>query len=715
MAAQRYPLEKYRNIGIIAHIDAGKTTVSERILFYTGISHKIGEVHEGAAIMDWMEQERERGITITSAATTCFWTPIRDLGQAFSDEEKAKIRSQHEHRINIIDTPGHVDFTAEVERSLRVLDGGVTIFDGVAGVEPQSETVWHQADKYKVPRICFINKLDRMGASFDNSFQSILEKLTLNAVAVQLPIGLEEHFKGVVDLIDRKAYTFEGEHGETVTEIEIPSNMKEEVEDRRAMLVERIVEKEERLMEKYLDGKEISAENLRAALRAATISNELVPVFCGSALKNKGVQLILDGVVDYLPSPLEITESKPIKGTSPSTGEEIIRKPSDQEPLTALAFKIATDPFVGNLTYFRIYSGVMQKGTYILNASKGNQERVGRIVRMHANHREDVEEMSTGDLGAIVGLKNTSTGDTLCDPEKAIILEKITFPEPVINLKIEPKTKADQERLGMSLRRLADEDPTFRVTGDLETGETIIWGMGELHLEILVERMRREFNVEANVGRPRVSYKETIKGNSEAEGKYIRQSGGRGQYGHVKIKVKALDRGKGFIFVNQIRGGIIPQEFIPAVEKGIKEALDRGVVAGYPMTDIEVTLFDGSYHEVDSSEAAFKIAGSIALQDAAKAASPIILEPIMKIQTITPADFLGDVTGDLNSKRGRIEGLSDRAMMKVTDAMVPLSEMFGYATKLRSMTQGRGSFTMEFNHYEEVPKSIEQLIVEGKK
>jgi elongation factor G len=713
--AKRYPLEKYRNIGIIAHIDAGKTTVSERILFYTGISHKIGEVHEGEAIMDWMEQERERGITITSAATTCFWTPVRDLKNDPSEEEKQKIREQHEHRINIIDTPGHVDFTAEVERSLRVLDGGVTVFDGVAGVEPQSETVWHQADKYKVPRICFINKLDRMGASFDNSLNSILERLTPNAVAVQIPMGLEEHFKGVVDLLERKAYEFEGEHGENVREVAIPPNLTQEVEDKRAMLIEKIVEKEESLMERYLDGEEMPVESLRKALRAATVRNELVPVFCGSALKNKGVQLVLDGVVDYLPSPLEVTEAKPIKGTSPSTGQEIIRKPSNSEPLTALAFKIATDPFVGNLTYFRIYSGVMKKGTYILNSVRGNQERVGRIVRMHANHREDVDEMYTGDLGAIVGLKNTSTGDTLCDPDNPIILEKITFPEPVINLKIEPKTKADQERLGMSLRRLADEDPTFRVTGDSETGETIIWGMGELHLEILVDRMKREFNVEANVGRPRVSYKETIRSSSEAEGKYIRQSGGRGQYGHVKVKVKPLERGKGFVFINQIKGGIIPQEFIPAVEKGIKEALDRGVVAGYLMTDIEVALFDGSYHEVDSSEAAFKIAGSMALQDAAKAANPVILEPIMKIQTIVPPDFLGDVTGDINSKRGRIEGLSDRAMMKIIDATVPLSEMFGYATKLRSMTQGRGSFTMEFNRYEEVPKSVEQLIIEGKK
>ena len=712
--AKRYPLERYRNIGIIAHIDAGKTTVSERILFYTGISHKIGEVHEGAATMDWMEQERERGITITSAATTCFWTPARLLYGA-DDAAKAKVRETHEHRINIIDTPGHVDFTAEVERSLRVLDGGVTVFDGVAGVEPQSETVWRQADKYKVPRICFINKLDRMGASFDKSFDSIIERLTPHAVAVQLPIGLEEHFSGVVDLLQKKAYLFSGEHGEIITETEIPADMATDVEKHRAALVEKIVEKNEKLMERYLAGEEIAVDDLRATLRVATIANELVPVFCGSALRNKGTQLMLDGVIDYLPSPLDITDSKPIKGTDPKTGAEIIRMPSDEEPLTALAFKIATDPFVGNLAYFRIYSGVMKKGTYVMNSTKGSQERVGRIVRMHANHREDVEEMYAGDLGAIVGLKATTTGDTLCDPENPIILEKITFPEPVINLKIEPKTKVDQEKLGMALRRLADEDPTFRVTGDADTGETIIWGMGELHLEILVDRMKREFGVEATIGRPRVSYKETIMGSADAEGKYIRQSGGRGQYGHAKIKIKPLERGKGFSFINQIKGGVIPQEFINPIEKGIKEALDRGIVAGYPMTDVEVTLYDGSYHEVDSSEAAFKIAGSLALQEAAKAAKPVLLEPIMKMQVTVPQGFFGDVTGDVNSKRGRIEGMNDRGALKVVDAKVPLSEMFGYATKLRSITQGRGSFTMEFDHYEEVPKNVEAQIVEGRK
>lgn len=715
MAGRGYPLEKYRNIGIIAHIDAGKTTVSERILFYTGISHKIGEVHEGAAIMDWMEQERERGITITSAATTCFWTPMRERTGVTDENELRALRDKFEHRINIIDTPGHVDFTAEVERSLRVLDGGVTVFDGVAGVEPQSETVWHQANKYSVPRICFINKMDRMGASFEKSFDSIIERLTPNAVAVQFPIGTEENFIGIIDLMSMKAYHFAGDHGEKLNEVELPADLMPTIEKLRATLVEKIVEHDEALMEKYLGGEEIPTDSLRAVLRKATISNELVPVFCGSALRNKGVQLMLDGVIDYLPSPLDINESKPTKGTNPQTGEEVTRQPKDEEPLTAVAFKIATDPFVGNLTYFRIYSGILKKGSYVLNSTKDDQERISRIVRMHANHREDVEEMFAGDLGAIVGLKNTTTGNTLCDPEHPIVLESITFPEPVISLRIEPKTKNDQERLGIALKRLSDEDPTFRVTGNSETGETIIWGMGELHLEILVDRMKREFNVEATVGRPQVAYKETIRSEAEAESKYIRQSGGRGQYGHVKIKIRPLERGKGFVFLNQIKGGLIPQEYIPAVEKGIKEAMMKGVVAGYQFIDFEVTLYDGSYHEVDSSEAAFKIAGSMAFQDAAKAAHPVLLEPIMKVQVVVPQDYLGDVTGDISSKRGRIESLDDRGIMKVVNSMVPLSEMFGYATKIRSITQGRGSFTMEFSSYEEVPKSVEQLIIEGKK
>jgi len=712
---RQYPLEKFRDIGIIAHIDAGKTTVTERVLFYTGISHKIGEVHEGQAIMDWMEQERERGITITSAATTCFWTPSYLFKDIEEDSEKQKIRQAHEHRINIIDTPGHIDFTVEVQRSLRVLDGAVVVFDGVAGVEPQSETVWHQADKFKVPRICFINKLDRLGANFESSFRSIQEKLNPNAVALQLPIGAEANFQGVVDLITMKAFYFEGEHGEKIVEKEMPEELKAESEKLRNVLLEKIAETDDKLMEKYLAEHQIDETEIRQALRKATIDNELIPVLCGSALKNKGVQLMLDAVLDYLPSPLDLVSIKPVSGINPKNEQEIVRQPSDDEPFSALAFKIATDPYVGNLTYFRVYSGKLARGTYVFNSTTGSQERIGRIVRMHANHREEVEKVYAGDLGAIVGLKSTSTGDTLCDPNNPIILERITFPEPVISVRIEPKTKADQEKLSVAMHRLAEEDPTFRISGDLDTGETIISGMGELHLEILIDRTKREFGVEANIGRPQVAYKETVKGEAEAEGKYIRQSGGRGQYGHVWLKAKSLERGKGFIFVNKIKGGIIPQEFIPAVEKGVKEALSKGVLAGYPITDIEATLYDGSFHEVDSSEIAFKIAGAMALQEATKRAKPIILEPTMKIQVITPLEFLGDVTGDLNAKRGRIESIDDRLNVKVIDAKVPLAEMFGYATKLRSMTQGRGTFSMEFDHYEEVPKSIEQMIIEGKK
>ncbi len=712
---RQYSLEKYRNIGIIAHIDAGKTTVSERVLFYTGVSHKIGEVHEGEAIMDWMEQERERGITITAAATTCFWTSTRLL-QGISDEkEKKDIRDISEYQINIIDTPGHVDFTVEVERSLRVLDGGVVVFDGVAGVEPQSETVWRQADKYNVPRIAFINKLDRTGASFEKSFGSIIERLTPNAYPLQLPIGLESNFQGVIDLIEMKAMTFEGERGETIIVKEIPENLKIEAEKTRHNLIEKVSEYNDSLMEKYLGGKEISKEEIRKAVREATISGKFIPVFCGSALKNKGVQLLLDAVLDYLPSPLDLEQFKPIKGLNVKTGEEIIRQPKDEEPFTALAFKVASDPYVGALTYFRIYSGVLKKGSYVLNSTKEEQERISRIVKMHANKREEVEELYAGEIGALVGLKNTFTGDTLCDLQNPIILEKIIFPEPVISVRIEPKTKADQEKMGLAMRRLAQEDPTFRVGGDQETGETIISGMGELHLEIIVDRMKREFGVEANVGRPQVAYKETIKGEAEAEGKYIKQSGGRGQYGHVWLKVKGLERGKGFEFINEIKGGTIPQEFIPAAEKGVREALDKGVLGGYPIIDMEVTLFDGSFHEVDSSEIAFKIAAAMALSEAIKRAKPILLEPIMKIQTIAPAEFLGDITGDLQGKRGRIEGMGERGSVKVIDAKVPLSEMFGYATKLRSMTQGRGSFTMEFDKYEEAPNSITQMIIEGKK
>jgi len=696
-----YPIEKIRDIGIIAHIDAGKTTVSERILFYTGISHKIGEVHEGEAIMDWMEQERERGITITSAATTCFWTPTYH-----GDDKK------YEYRINLIDTPGHIDFTIEVKRSLRVLDGAVVVFDGVAGVEPQSETNWHYADEYEVPRICFINKLDRMGADFEKSLSSIKERLTPNALPIQLPIGMEGDFVGVVDLIKNKAFEFEGEKGEKVVEIPIPEKMKVEVQKRRHELVERIATEDNELTTKYLEGKDISEEELRAVLRKATIRVSLIPVLCGSALKNKGVQLILDAVVDFLPSPLDL---KGVKGINPKNNEEITREPKDEEPFAALAFKIAADPYVGTLTYFRVYSGILKRGSYILNATKNNQERVGRILKMHANHREEIEEIYTGEIGALVGLKNTTTGDTLSDQDNPIILESIEFPEPVISQRISPRTKADQEKMGLALRKLAEEDPTFKVSGDQETGETIIAGMGELHLEVLVERMKREFGVGADVGKPRVAYKETITNDASAEGKYIRQSGGRGQYGHVWLRAKAGERGSGLVFINEIRGGTIPQEFIPAVEKGVKEAMSRGVIAGYPLVDMEVALYDGSYHEVDSSEAAFKIAASMALQESVRRAKPIILEPIMKIQVLAPGDFLGDVTGDISSKRGKIEAMSDRESIKVIDAKVPLSEMFGYATKLRSITQGRGSSTMEFFAYEPVPKNLEQMIVEGKK
>ena len=699
--AREYPLEKVRDIGIIAHIDAGKTTVSERVLFYTGVSHKIGEVHEGEAIMDWMEQERERGITITAAATTCFWTPT------YLSKEKS-----NEYRINIIDTPGHVDFTVEVERSLRVLDGGVVVFDGVAGVEPQSETVWRQADKYNVPRICFINKLDRMGASFENSFKSILERLTPNAVAVNIPVGLEAAFSGVIDLVRMKFIKFLGEHGEKIVEEEIPAERKKDADTWRHKMVEKIAGEDDVLTEKYLEGKDISEDELRLNLRKATLAYKLVPVFCGSALKNKGVQLVLDGVVSYLPAPSELP---PVKGIDSKTGDEISREPKDDAPFTALAFKLQTDPYVGQLTYFRIYSGTLSSGSYVLNSTTEDKERIGRILRMHANHREEVKEMYAGEIGAIIGLKNTRTGDTLCDPENPIVLEKIIFPEPVVSLRIEPKTKADQERMGLALRRLSEEDPTFRIKGDEETMETIISGMGELHLEILVDRMKREFKVEASVGRPQVAYKETIKKTAEAEGKYIRQSGGRGQYGHVWLRIEPQERGKGFEFENEIRGGVIPQEFIPAAEKGVKEALEKGVVAGYPLVDVKVALYDGSYHDVDSSESAFKIAGSMALQEAAKRASPVILEPVMKVEVVTPEHFLGDVTGDLSSKRGKIEKMFERGTAKVVDAKVPLSEMFGYVTKLRSMTEGRASYSMEFDHYEEVPNNIAELIKEGKK
>ena len=692
---RQYPIEKYRDIGIIAHIDAGKTTVTERVLFYTGISHKLGEVHEGQAIMDWMEQERERGITITAAATTCFW----------------EVEGQ-EYRINIIDTPGHIDFTAEVQRSLRVLDGAVVVFDGVAGVEPQSETVWRQADRFNVPRICFINKIDRMGASFEKGLESIWEKLSPSAVALQLPIGEEENFEGIIDLLKMKALRFEGDFGQTIKEEEIPENLKEKSKEWREKLVEKIAAEDEKLLEKFLAKQDISIEELRKVLRKAVLEYKLIPVFCGAALRNKGVQLLLDAVCYYLPSPVDLP---PVKGVDPKTGGEVERKPEDSEPFSALAFKIASDPYVGTLTYFRVYSGTLQRGSYLLNTTTGEKERIGRILRMHAQEREEVAEIFVGDIAATVGLKNTKTGHTLCDENNPIVLEKITFPEPVISIRIEPKTKADQEKMGVALKRLAEEDPTFRVKGDLETGETIISGMGELHLEIIVDRMKREFKVEGSVGRPQVAYKETIKESSEAEGKYIRQSGGRGQYGHVWLRVEPKERGQGFEFIDEIKGGIIPKEFIPAVQKGVKEAIDKGIVAGYPMVDMAVTLYDGSFHEVDSSEIAFKIAGSMALQAGGKKAKPVLLEPIMSLEVVVPSDFFGDAIGDVSARRGQIAETKDRINLKVIQARVPLAEMFGYATALRSLTEGRGTFTMEFSHYEEVPNNIAQEIIEGKR
>ncbi len=712
-----YPLEKVRNIGIIAHIDAGKTTTTERVLYYTGISHKIGEVHEGEAIMDWMEQEKERGITITSAATTCFWTPT------YEDQSD----TSKKYRFNIIDTPGHVDFTAEVERSLKVLDGGITVFDGVAGVEPQSETVWRQADKYDVPRICFVNKLDRTGASFDRSFQTILDRLSKRAVQMQIPIGLEESHEGVVDLLTMKAYDFVGTLGKDVKEIEIPEDLKEEAKKLHSELIEKVVENDEEAMNDYLEGKEIPLDKLKEIIRKAVIATEMFPVFCGSALKNKGVQLTLDAVVDYLPSPLDVPA---IKGINTKTDEEEDRPSDDSAPFAALVFKLQTDPFVGQLAFFRVYSGSLEAGSYVLNASTGNKERVGRILRMHADKREEVKKVYAGEIAAAVGLKNTTTSDTICDEDHPIELERITFMEPVVSMRIEPKTKADQEKMGMALNRLSAEDPTFKITSDPETMETVIWGMGELHLDILVDRMKREFNVEANIGKPQVAYKETITKPSSAEIKYVKQSGGRGQYGHVKINIKPLEklteeelenlpkntkRTDVFEFVNSIKGGVIPQEYIPACEKGFKEGMERGIVAGYKLVDVSVELYDGSYHEVDSSEIAFKIAASQALQAAAKKATPVILEPIMKVEVVTPDQFMGDVTGNISSKRGQIEGMEERGMNKVIQAKVPLSEMFGYITTLRSMTEGRASFTMEFDSYQTVPQNVADDIIDARK
>ncbi len=712
-----YPLEKTRNFGVIAHIDAGKTTTSERILFYTGVSHKIGEVHEGAATMDWMEQERERGITITSAATTCFWTPT----YVADKNDKSK-----KYRFNIIDTPGHIDFTIEVRRSLRVLDGALVVFDGVAGVEPQSETNWRYADEGKVPRICFINKLDRTGASFERSFQSILDRLTKNAVRFQIPIGEEDKVEGVIDLLKMKAYYFEGNMGNEVVEKEIPENLKADAEKYHAILIEKVVEHDETMMMEFLDGKtEFPIDDLKKVIRKATIANEIVPVFTGTALKNKGVQLALDAVVDYLPAPTDLPANK---GTNPDTGEIEERKASDSEPLAALAFKVATDPFVGQLIFFRVYSGTLEAGSYVLNSRTGNKERIGRILRMHANEREEVKKVFAGEIAAAVGLKDTTTSDTLCDPAHPIVLEEIKIPEPVVSLKIEPKTKADQEKMGMALNRLAAEDPTFRVTTDPETSDTIIWGMGELHLDIIVDRMKREFGVEANVGRPQVAYKETITGTAEVENKYVKQSGGKGQYGHVKIRIAPMDmnvnpedlpknvkRSEGFEFINNIKGGVIPQEFIPAVEKGLKEGMQRGVLAGYQMVNISVDLFDGSYHDVDSSEIAFKVAASQAMQEALAKAQPVILEPMMKVEITIPEKFLGDITGNVSSKRGMIEGVDDKGMVKAVRAIMPLAEMFGYMNSLRSMTEGRGAFNMEFARYEIVPRNVADEIIKARK
>lgn len=713
--ARDYPLEKVRNIGVIAHIDAGKTTCSERILYYTGVSHKIGEVHEGEATMDWMDQERERGITICSAATTAFWTPTYDNSNP-----------DRKHRLNIIDTPGHIDFTVEVKRSLRVLDGAVVIFDGVAGVEPQSETNWRYADEAKVPRLCFINKLDRMGASFTKSYQTILDRLSKKAVRIQIPIGVDSEHEGVIDLLKMKGYLFEGERGKEIKEIEIPEKFQEEAKTVRAEMIEKIVEQDESLMNDYLEGKEISVTDLKRVLRKAVIANEIFPVLCGSALKNKGVQLMLDAVVDYLPSPLDMPA---IRGTHPVTGEEETRQMTDTESFAALAFKLQADPFVGQLTFFRVYSGTLKAGSYVYNSINEEKERVGRIVRLHANHREEVEEVYAGEIAAIVGLKNTKTGHTLCDENNPIILEGIVSPEPVIEMRIEPKTKADQEKMGLALKKLSDEDPTFRVKTDTETMETIIAGMGELHLDVLVERMKREFNVEANIGKPQVAYKETITGEAEAEGKYIKQSGGRGQYGHVRIRIKPLSkqidpeekvaknikREANFEFINNIKGGVIPGEYIPAVEKGVREGLERGISAGFTVVDVSVELYDGSYHEVDSSEMAFKMAGSMALQDAAKRAKPVLLEPIMKVEVVTPDKFMGDVTGHLSSKRGQIERMDERGELKVITAKVPLAEMFGYATTLRSMTEGRANYTMEFAEYAIIPTNVAQTIIDARK
>ncbi|WP_419420004.1 elongation factor G [Legionella sp. D16C41] len=688
------PLELYRNIGIAAHVDAGKTTTTERVLFYTGMSHKIGEVHDGAATMDWMVQEQERGITITSAATTCYWQGM--------DKQFAR------HRINIIDTPGHVDFMIEVERSLRVLDGAIVVFDAVSGVEPQSETVWRQADKYGVPRIVFVNKMDRMGANFLRVVSQIKQRLGSNPVVLQLPIGSEDAFVGVIDLIKMKAIHWdEASKGMSFEYKDIPAEMLAQCEEYRAKIIEAAAEATEELMEKYLEGEEFTEKEMKDALRHLTVTNKIVPVFCGSAFKNKGVQAVLDGVVDYLPSPIDIPA---IKGHD-DDGNEVNRKTSYDEPFSALAFKIATDPFVGTLTYFRAYSGVLKSGDTIFNSVKGKKERIGRILQMHANSREEIKEVRAGDIAAAVGLKTVTTGDTLCDIDKPVILERMDFPDPVIAVAVEPKTKADQEKMGIALGKLAQEDPSFRVHTDEESGQTIIQGMGELHLEIIVDRMKREFNVEANVGKPQVAYRETIKQSVEQEGKFVRQSGGRGQYGHVWLKIEPQEQGKGYEFVNAIVGGVIPKEYIPAVDKGVQEQLQNGVIAGYPVVDVKVTLFDGSYHEVDSSEMAFKIAGSQCFKQGALKAKPVLLEPIMSVEVVTPEDYMGDVMGDLNRRRGMVQGMEDSPAGKIIRAEVPLAEMFGYATDVRSISQGRGTFSMEFARYAEAPSNIAEAII----
>ncbi|HET6819020.1 MAG TPA: elongation factor G [Candidatus Limnocylindria bacterium] len=688
---RKFSLQMTRNIGIMAHIDAGKTTVTERILFYTKKIYKIGEVHEGAATMDWMEQEQERGITITAAATTCFWA---------------------DHRINLIDTPGHVDFTVEVERSLRVLDGAVVVFDGVAGVEPQSETVWRQADRYRVPRFCFVNKLDRTGADFWRVVDMIKDRLGANAVPLQVPIGLEDKFRGVIDLINMKAITYGNDLGDQINVGDMPDELAAEAAQWREKMVEALADYDDDIAHKYLEGEEITPDELRAALRAGTLEYKIVPVLCGSALKNKGVQPMLDAVIDYLPSPLDVP---PVTGRDPRSGDEAMRPTDASEPFAALAFKIAADPFVGKLAFFRVYSGTLKTGSYVYNSTKGTKERVGRLLQLHANHREEIESVSAGDIAAAVGLKNTTTGDTLCDESKPIVLESISFPEPVIELAVEPKTKADQDKMSIALQRLAEEDPTFRVSTDEESAQTRIAGMGELHLEVIVDRMLREFKVQANVGRPQVSYREAIRKPAKGEGRFVRQTGGKGQYGHAVLNIEPLERGTGVEFESKIVGGAVPRDFWRAIEQGIREALAGGIVAGYPMIDLKATLVDGSYHEVDSSEMAFKIAGSMAIKDGAAKADPAILEPVMKVDVTTPEDFMGDVIGNLNAKRGHIEGIDEHGTSRVVRALVPLAEMFGYATELRSMTQGRATYSMEFSRYSEVPSSIaNELIAKSK-